>query len=78
MASTVWHQLWFLTSETVVVEDLSISTADEARMAFYAGDKTMAVSRNWEPRERPELGSLGIRRYFIRAFETDDSWKVFI
>lgn len=75
VASAVWHQFRFLAREAVVVEDLVFSAADEARMSFYAGDQTVAVSGNWESREWPEFGGLGVRRYFGWAFEADDSWK---
>lgn len=72
----VRHELWILAREIVVVENFSFSACDETRLSLYAGDKTMAVSGNWESRERPEFGSLGVRRDFGWAFESDDSCKI--
>ena len=72
VASAVWHQFRFLAREAVVVEDLAVSAADEARMSLHAGDQTVAVSGNWESWERPEFGGLGVGRHFGWAFEADD------
>lgn len=70
------HQLWVFTGEVLIVEDLAFSTGDEPGLAFYAGDESVAVARNGEAWERPELSWLGVGGDLGRTLEADDRWNI--
>jgi len=68
--------LRLLAGQRVLVEDLVLAAADQARMSLDAGDQAVAVAGDREAGEGPEAGGHRVRVHLGGALEADDSWIV--
>lgn len=67
---------WSQTGERSFIELFAISTGDETWVTIDTSDQTTLVPGNWESGVGPEFGSHGVRVDAVRAFETNDSFRV--
>lgn len=64
-----------LAGQRVLVEDLVLAAADQARMALHASDQAMAVAGDGEPGEGPEAGGHRVGVHLGGALEANDRWN---
>lgn len=56
----------------MVVEYFALFAGDQSRLTLDTSDEVVAITRDGEAGEWPELGGLRVRWYFGRAFKADD------
>lgn len=68
----MWNKFRILACQVLVVEHFALFACDQSRLTLDTSNETVAVTRDGEAGERPELRGLRVGRHFSRAFEADD------